>query len=218
MSRSKLFAIALVASMALPQSPAVADSIFDAYLQGLAEEAGRETFRQAMRYLLSASPSQETYSYQTQSAYTVVYSGKDGVSVRDDPGGRLLATAHIQQTVPVGALSTPVMFNGVPWIKVEIVGWMARKKHTRDSSYFADLGNGISRVTWDGNGNPNDNFIALKALPDISSPRAAKVFTGTDVYTGQGVLGSAFEWVPARLVGWMAITSPKGTRLLARTN
>jgi len=222
MSRSKFFAFAfafaLVGGMALPQSSAAADSIFGAYLQGLAQEAGRETFRQAMRYLLTSSPDQATYSHQTQSAYTVVYSGEDGVNVRDEPGGRLLATAQMQQTVPIGALSAPVMFNGVPWIKVEIVGWMARKKHTRDSSYFADLGNGLSRVTWDGNGNSNDNFIALKPLPDISSPRAARVFTGTDIYTGEGVVGSSFEWVPARLVGWMAMQSSKGTRLLARTN
>jgi hypothetical protein len=218
MRKVVVFALALVAALSFGRSATAADSIFEAYLHGLVEEAGRETFRQVMQYLLTDSTQSSSYSRSTQPAYTVVFNGSSGVNVRETPGGRIIAAAQNQRIVPIGGLSTPVMHNRLPWVQVEIVGWMARKKHSRVLPYFAELGGGVSRVIWDGNGNPNDNFIALKALPDISSTRAAKVFTGTDVYTGTGVVNGAFEWVPARLVGWMALRSSKGATLLARTN
>jgi hypothetical protein len=155
----------------------------------------------------------------SQQMYTVVYGGTDGVNVRSQPNGKLLATAFEQTAAPItGLTSFPSRTNGIPWIKVELEGWMAQRKLTKSKPYLQGLDGGIFQVIWDGGGDPNDNYISLKSSPDVSSTRIAKVYTGTNVRTGRMMANGDFEWVEAKLVGWMALRSGRGTQLLARTN
>ncbi|EGV27562.1 hypothetical protein ThidrDRAFT_4623 [Thiorhodococcus drewsii AZ1] len=100
--------------------------------------------------------------------YVVVYKGPDGVNVRSQPSGRLLATAFEQNVSPITRISsTQQIKKGIPWIKVEMTGWMARRMLTKTRPYLKDIGNSISKVIWDGGGDPNDRFISLKSSPDV---------------------------------------------------
>lgn len=60
--------------------------------------------------------------------YQVVYSGSDGVNLRSAPGGKdILATAFKQSVVLIQSLSTrPYLVRDIPWVKVKLIGWMAR--------------------------------------------------------------------------------------------
>lgn len=150
-------------------------------------------------------------------AWSVVYRGRDGVNVRAEPGGTsILATAYHQNVATIRGLSAkPVYKNGIPWVKVELHGWMAKRKLGKSYSYLAELGDGNAIVTWNGRGDPDDNFIALKAGPNIQAKRIAKVYTHTSISTGESQVSGSFEWVRARFVGWMATENRKGTRLLS---
>ena len=154
---------------------------------------------------------------QNNTKYQVTYSGDDGVNLRAEPGGSsILATAYKQNAISIRGLSSePVIRNGLPWVKVELYGWMAKKQFGKDYSYLRPIGDDISVVTWDGGDNPTDNFIALKAESDISATRIAKIYTFTSVRTGEYKINGNFEWTRVKLIGWMALRSAKGTQLIS---
>lgn len=173
--------------------------------------------------VMSLSASRSSYSaplladgHQGATRYTVVYGGQDGVSVRSSPGGEdVIATAYKAPGTSFLVLSTsPYYTNSIGWVKVRLAGWMAKRNLRNGDTNVATLENGLGYVRWDGNGNPKDNFVALRTLGS-NSQRLAKVYHNTSVRLGQSQTDSDYEWVEAELVGWVALKGPKGSTLIA---
>lgn len=153
-----------------------------------------------------------------QSLYTVVYGGPDGVNVRQTPslGDNVIAAAFKQNSAPLTITSTnPIVVDGIPWVQVEVSGWLAYRKVSRTFSYLQETGEGKAKVNWDGGKNPNDNFLMLRVAPGTSSTQIAKIFDGTEILLGRTSLVGSFEWVSILLRGWMATKSTSGRPLLA---
>jgi hypothetical protein len=173
--------------------------------------------------VISANASRSSYSapllaggHQGATRYAVVYGGEDGVSVRSSPGGEdVIATAYKARGASFLVLSTsPYYTNGIGWMKVRMVGWMAKRNLRNGDTNVATLDNGLGYVRWDGNGNPKDNFVALRSLGSTSQ-RLAKVYHNTSLRLGKSQFDTEYEWVEAELVGWMALKGPKGSILIA---
>jgi hypothetical protein len=154
---------------------------------------------------------------KSEQLYTVVWRGSDGVNIRSAPGlTDVLATAYRQDSAPLNVISKePLLVSGIPWVEVEISGWMAYRTVGRASPYFELTDRGYSRVVWDGAGNPNDNFLALRISPGKSSTLIAIVFEGATVLLGNTTDHGRLEWVSALVRGWMAVRSRSGQALIA---
>lgn len=153
---------------------------------------------------------------QAAKPYVVVYDGEDGVNLRSSPGGfDIIATAFKTSGTLFTVISTePVISGGIPWVKVRFTGWMARHNLRNGDINVATLQNSLGYVLWDGAGDPKDNFIAMKSQADISSHRLAKVYHNTSVRLGDSRNSGSYEWIEAELIGWAAVTSPRGTTLI----
>jgi hypothetical protein len=72
-------------------------------------------------------------------------------------------------------------------------------------------------VTWDGGGDPNDNFIAMRTLGS-KGKRIAKVYHRTRVGLGEKTISGNYEWVFAETIGWLPLLGPKGSTLVQPVN
>lgn len=152
---------------------------------------------------------------QTAQRYTVVYGGTDGVSIRSTPGGTEIATAHKGSGTSFVVLSPkPQYVDGIPFVRIRMNGWMAKRNLKNGAVNIGTLEDGFGYVTWDGDRNPKDAFIALRTRPS-DSQRLAKVFHQTRIKLGSSRLDSSYEWVQAELDGWCGLRSLKGTPLIA---
>lgn len=150
--------------------------------------------------------------------WRVVYTGSDGVNMRDTPGGQLFATTYDQSASPftqAGGDSSRTR-SGIPWVQGTMEGWMAIRKDTRSFDYSRSIGNGVYEVTWNGGGKSSEAFISLRSSHSTSATQLAKVWKGApfQMLTGDRISSGGYQWVEVRIGGWMAARSPKGTTLL----
>ena len=147
--------------------------------------------------------------------YEVVYGGRDGVNLRSSPGGKdIISTAYKQRLVSIKGLSEePYYLKGIPWVKVKLIGWMV--KSSKSHTYVTPVTSDFAYISWNGDGNPTDNFMALRAGASTKATRIAKVYTYTSVKVIESKSDSNFEWIKAEIVGWMAVKgSSKGNQFL----
>ena len=149
--------------------------------------------------------------------FQVVYSGSDGVNVRSKPNGTLMATLYDQSESSFDQVpgSQESYSESIPWILGSMEGWMAIRYDKRGYDYAVSNGDGTLTMIWDGAGNPNDAFIALRSSLH-NGIRLAKMYKGAKLVVVDGNRRSlhGYEWIKVRLVGWAAQRSPKGTTLL----
>jgi hypothetical protein len=149
--------------------------------------------------------------------YTVAYRGEDGVSLRSEPGGQILATLYYGPDTLLSVLSnSPVNYEGLSWIQVSVRGWMGIRNLKNGDINIASTTNG-GVVTWDGGGDPNDNFIAMRTLGS-KGKRIAKVYHRTRVGLGEKTISGNYEWVFAETIGWLPLLGPKGSTLVQPVN
>lgn len=149
--------------------------------------------------------------------FEVVYSGSDGVNIRSKPNGTLMATLYGQSKSSFDQVpgSNESFSGSIPWILGSMEGWMAIRKITRGYDYAVSNGDGSLTMIWDGDGDPNDAFIALRSSLH-NGTRLAKMYRGAKLVVVDGSRRTldGYEWIKVRLVGWAAQKSPKGTALL----
>lgn len=146
--------------------------------------------------------------------FTVAYKGADGVGLRDSPGGRIVATAyHGPDTLLVAVSDTPITTGGLTWVHVKVRGWMAARNLQNGDINIATTQGGGGVVTWDGGGNPNDNFIAMRTLGAKGS-RIAKVYHRSKIAIRDTTISGNYEWVQAEVSGWVALRGPRGSLLI----
>ncbi len=164
-----------------------------------------------------ASYFMDSNSLPSNISYQVVYGGSDGVNLRSAPGSKdIIATAYKQSVIAIHGLSyKPYFVDNIPWVKVKLVGWMAKKRHDKEYPYILPVQGNLAYVAWDGGDDESDNFIALKARPNISTTRIAKVYTNTSIRISESQDNGNYEWVKAELIGWMALSNRNGTQLLS---
>jgi tetratricopeptide (TPR) repeat protein len=146
--------------------------------------------------------------------YTIAYKGNDGVSIRSSPSGDIIATAYFGPDTRLTILSeAPEPVDGLQWVQVKVDGWLAKRNLKNGDINIATLGDGTGVITWDGGGDPNDNFIAMRTLGSKGS-RIAKVYYKTKVMLGESKNSGNYEWAKSSFIGWIPIRGPKGTILI----
>jgi hypothetical protein len=146
--------------------------------------------------------------------FRVAYKGADGVGLRDEPSGRTVATVyHGPDTLLVAVSDTPVTTGGLTWVHVKVRGWMAARNLQNGDINIASTQGGGGVVTWDGGGNPNDNFIAMRTLGAIGN-RIAKVYHRSKIAIRDATISGNYEWVQAEVSGWVALRGPRGSLLI----
>lgn len=148
--------------------------------------------------------------------FQVAYNGQDGVNLRSSSGGAKLATIFNQEIMILSLSDRAKYVGGNPWIKVKISGWMV--KQSKSHQYITLRGENAGIVSWDGDGNENDNFITMRVNPKLNSKRIAHVYTNTQIsiLTKKNIQGR--EWINITLDGWMALESKRGLQLLRQIN
>lgn len=150
-------------------------------------------------------------------SFDVVYEGSDGVNLRDRPNGILHATLYDQSSSKFhkDPVADEKYIDGLPWIFGRIEGWMAIRNIERGYDYAVRNTEGSLTMIWDGDGDPNDNFISLRSSIDGGS-RIAKMYRGAklEIVDGNRRTIDGYQWIKVRLSGWAARKSPKGTTLL----
>lgn len=146
--------------------------------------------------------------------YTVAYKGNDGVSIRSSPSGDIIATAYFGPDTRLTILSeAPEPVDGLEWVQVKVDGWLAKRNLKSGDINIATLADGTGVITWDGGGDPNDNFIAMRTLGSKGN-RIAKVYYRTKVILGESKNSGNYEWAKSSFIGWIPIRGPKGTLLI----
>ena len=146
--------------------------------------------------------------------YTIAYKGADGVSIRSSPGGDVIATAYFGPDTRLTILSeAPEPVDGLQWVQIKVDGWLAKRNLKSGDINIATLADGTGVITWDGGGDPNDNFIAMRTLGSKGS-RIAKVYYKTKVMLGESKNSGNYEWAESSFTGWLPIRGPKGTLLI----
>ena len=138
-------------------------------------------------------------------SYRVIYGGADGVNLRSIPGGpEILATAFSTNSHIIASFSpAPYPAKGTDWVKVKLRGWMVRSGQRY--RFLSDIDTENAFVSWNGNGDSRDNFVALRSEPSLNGSLLAKIYTGTSVKkTGQQDAES-YSWNQVEIVGWMAV-------------
>lgn len=175
---------------------------------------GGSQAREELEVIMPRRPEPERVS---QRSFEALYTGEDGVNVRSTPNGTLTATLYDQRWSTFDQLpdSREMYEGGVPWIQGSLEGWMAIRYLKRSYDYAVDNGDGTLTMTWDGAGNPNDAYIALRPKID-DGESMAKIYRGALllVIDGNRRLVGDYQWIKVRLAGWAARHSPKGTTLL----
>lgn len=146
--------------------------------------------------------------------YQVVYTGRDGVNVRSTPKGKhILATTYKQNTIPLKYISSNYAGNK-KWKKFKITGWMVKKSNKTKKEYLSNNSNNIATITWDGDGDPRDNYVNLRINTNFKSKIVARVYTNTSVRVVNNKFKKNRKWVKVELIGWLLVKTSKGQQLL----
>lgn len=157
-----------------------------------------------------------------QETWRVVYTHPDprstGVNLRTEPDGDSwkIATCFSQAATPLRRDGEAREVNGVVWLPVRLDGWMAIRRHNRESAYLREVAPGKWKVSYIGKGTRTDDSIAIRSLPGTAHTLVADVYDGSTVSGTERTRDDTYEWLKVSVSGWMASTSPKGTQLIAR--
>lgn len=140
--------------------------------------------------------------------YKLAYKSEDGECLRNKPGGEVLATIYYGQDTRITILSdSAVDFRGLEWFQVSVKGWMAYR-NLKNGDINIALSSSLGVVTWNGGGDPKDNFIAMRTL-GLNGKRIAKVYHGSEIVIADTKIYGNYEWVYAEIVGWLSFSETK---------
>jgi hypothetical protein len=157
-----------------------------------------------------------------QETWRVVYTHPDprntGVNLRTEPepDAWKIATCFSQAATPLKRDGESREVNGVVWLPVRIDGWMAIRRHNRETSYLNEVAPGEWKVSYIGKGTRTDDSIAIRSEPGTAHTLVADVYDGSIVSGTERRRDDTYEWLKVSVRGWMASTSQKGTPLIAR--